>query len=71
MVKLNRLHWHITDTNSFPLVIESRPFLHQYGSYSPKEVYTSDNVKDVSLLCLRTFGRKELSKEFILRMFLS
>lgn len=48
MVKLNRLHWHITDTNSFPLVIASRPFLHQYGAYSPKEIYTSENVKDVS-----------------------
>ena len=32
--KLNVLHWHITDEESFPLVLESFPELTQYGAYS-------------------------------------
>jgi hexosaminidase len=34
---MNILHWHITDTESFPLVLESVPELAQYGSYSAEE----------------------------------
>ncbi|KFB48739.1 AGAP005381-PC-like protein [Anopheles sinensis] len=45
MVKLNVFHWHITDSQSFPLVIKSRPTLHKYGAYSPREVYTADDVR--------------------------
>ena len=32
--KLNILHWHITDTHSFPLQLESMPELAKYGAYS-------------------------------------
>lgn len=48
MVKLNVLHWHITDSHSFPLVIKSREHLHRYGSYARDKIYTADDVKDVS-----------------------
>lgn len=47
MVKLNVFHWHITDSHSFPLVIKSHPYLHQYGAYSPDKIFTADDVKDV------------------------
>ncbi|KAF2360937.1 Glycoside hydrolase family 20 catalytic domain [Trinorchestia longiramus] len=45
--KLNRFHWHITDTHSFPMKMQSRPELHQYGAYSPRQVYTKEDIKDI------------------------
>ncbi|XP_041772727.1 chitooligosaccharidolytic beta-N-acetylglucosaminidase [Anopheles merus] len=45
MVKLNVFHWHITDSQSFPLVVKSRPTLHTYGAYSRRDVYTADDVQ--------------------------
>lgn len=42
--KLNTLHWHITDTHSFPLVVESLPNMANYGAYSPSQVYTFDQI---------------------------
>lgn len=47
--KLNVLHWHITDEESFPLVLESFPELTQYGAYSPEEVYTKEDVEEILL----------------------
>ena len=36
--KLNVFHWHLTDTQSFPLVLPSVPQLAQYGTYYDDEV---------------------------------
>ncbi|XP_058459598.1 chitooligosaccharidolytic beta-N-acetylglucosaminidase-like isoform X2 [Malaya genurostris] len=47
MVKMNVFHWHITDSQSFPLVIKSQPLLHTYGAYSHKEIYSDENVADI------------------------
>uniref|UniRef100_A0A182M4F8 Beta-hexosaminidase n=1 Tax=Anopheles culicifacies TaxID=139723 RepID=A0A182M4F8_9DIPT len=47
MVKLNVFHWHITDSQSFPLVILSRPTLHTYGAYSRRDVYTAEDVRQL------------------------
>lgn len=46
--KLNRFHWHITDTQSFPLVSRHYPQLAQNGAYSAREVYTMDDVRDIA-----------------------
>lgn len=45
--KLNRFHWHITDSQSFPYVSRHYPELAQHGAYSTHEVYTVDDVRDV------------------------
>lgn len=45
--KLNRFHWHITDSQSFPYVSKHYPQLAKYGAYSTKEVYTSDDIKEI------------------------
>ena len=37
--KLNILHWHITDTHSFPLHLENLSQLAEYGAYSPSKIY--------------------------------
>lgn len=33
--KLNVLHWHIVDEDSFPLILDSHPEIAQYASFSP------------------------------------
>ncbi|EAT36388.1 AAEL011517-PA, partial [Aedes aegypti] len=45
--KLNRFHWHITDSQSFPLVSKHYPQLAQYGAYSDREIYTADDIRDI------------------------
>jgi len=45
--KLNVFHWHITDTHSFPLYSRRVPQLTLYGAYSPRKVYTPEDVRDI------------------------
>lgn len=35
--KLNVLHWHITDHESFPFPLRSFPNITKYGAYSKKK----------------------------------
>ena len=44
--KLNVLHWHISDTQSFPMQFISRPDLWS-GAHSPRERYLQAEVRDV------------------------
>jgi len=46
-VKLNVLHWHISDSQSFPLALDRVPQLARFGAYSPAEVYSLSNVSDL------------------------
>lgn len=45
--KMNTLHWHITDTHSFPIEIPSVPELHKWGAYTPERVYRHEDVKKI------------------------
>jgi len=45
--KMNTLHWHITDTHSFPIEIKSVPEFLQYGAYDHSKVYTHVDVQDI------------------------
>lgn len=47
MVKLNVFHWHITDSHSFPVVIQSHPYLHRYGAFAPHKVYTAQDIRSI------------------------
>lgn len=42
--KLNTLHWHIVDDQSFPLMLPSRPELSRHGAYSIEERYSPQDV---------------------------
>lgn len=53
MVKLNTFHWHITDSQSFPLIIESQPDLAKYGAYSADKIYTRQDVSNVSIYAIQ------------------
>lgn len=45
--KLNRFHWHITDSQSFPFSSKYYPQLAEHGAYSSREVYTAEDVKEI------------------------
>jgi len=45
--KLNVFHWHITDTHSFPFYSRRVPELSLYGSYSPKQVYHPEDIREI------------------------
>ncbi|KAL6513495.1 hypothetical protein OROGR_020981 [Orobanche gracilis] len=47
MNKLNVFHWHITDSQSFPLVVPSEPELAAKGAYGKDMMYTAADVKKV------------------------
>ncbi|KAK1230412.1 Glucosamine-6-phosphate isomerase (Glucosamine-6-phosphate deaminase) (GNPDA) (GlcN6P deaminase) [Marasmius sp. AFHP31] len=47
MVKINTFHWHVVDSQSFPLQIPGFLELSEKGAYSPSSVYTQEDVKDI------------------------
>jgi hexosaminidase len=47
MNKLNVLHWHISDSQSFPYASKSYPELAEKGAFHPKRIYTVEDVERV------------------------
>ncbi|RHY27539.1 hypothetical protein DYB32_006705, partial [Aphanomyces invadans] len=47
MHKLNRFHWHITDSSSFPIEIKFEPKFNLYGNYQSDMAYSQANVKEI------------------------
>ncbi|XP_063864484.1 beta-hexosaminidase subunit alpha-like [Scylla paramamosain] len=45
--KLNVLHWHIVDDQSFPYESRIFPNMSLYGAYTPRHVYTQGDVMDI------------------------
>ncbi|CAH1399796.1 unnamed protein product [Nezara viridula] len=43
-VKLNVLHWHATDSHSFPLLLSKIPIMARLGAYSENEIYTENDI---------------------------
>ncbi|KAJ7838793.1 beta-hexosaminidase [Mycena olivaceomarginata] len=46
-VKINTFHWHIVDSQSFPLSLPDFPELAQKGAYSSNELYSPADVQDI------------------------
>ncbi|KAF9203996.1 hypothetical protein BGZ49_005795 [Haplosporangium sp. Z 27] len=44
--KLNVFHWHITDSQSWPLEIKKHPQMTK-DAYSPREIYTQRDIRDL------------------------
>jgi hexosaminidase len=47
MNKLNVLHWHLSDSQSFPFAMTNFPELAEKGAYHPKRIYTVHDVRKV------------------------
>ena len=45
--KMSVLHWHITEMDSFPLVLESVPQLAAKQSFTAQQVYTKADVASI------------------------
>lgn len=45
--KLNVFHWHISDTQSFPLVLPKLPKFAKTGSYGADMIYTPEDVREL------------------------
>ena len=45
--KMNVFHWHITDTQSFPLDLPNLPDFSRFGAYSAEKVYTQGQVREL------------------------
>ncbi|KAI6791214.1 putative cytochrome 52A4 [Hortaea werneckii] len=43
--KMNRLHWHVTDAQAWPLEISSMPELADEGAYTSFQKYSAEDVK--------------------------
>ena len=44
---MSQFHWHVTDSQSFPLVIPGFTELANAGAYDPSMMYSPSDVKDV------------------------
>ncbi|KAG9315523.1 hypothetical protein JVU11DRAFT_3139 [Chiua virens] len=44
-VKINTFHWHITDSQSFPLIVAQYPELATNGAYSAENTYSPEDVQ--------------------------
>ena len=40
-------HWHLSDSQSFPLQLPNLPGFSQYGAYSEEMVYTEAEVREL------------------------
>ncbi|OQV08591.1 hypothetical protein CLAIMM_12837 isoform 2 [Cladophialophora immunda] len=49
MAKLNRLHIHATDSQSWPLEIPSLPDLARKGAYQPHRVWGADSLREIQM----------------------
>ena len=52
--RLNVLHWHATDDNSWSLSSSSYPQFANKSSFGPQFVYTADDIKAVAKYFLRS-----------------
>ncbi|PFH54030.1 glycoside hydrolase family 20 protein [Amanita thiersii Skay4041] len=47
LVKLNTFHWHVVDSQSFPLIVPGFEEISQKGAYSSAQIYSPDDVKHI------------------------
>lgn len=66
-VKINTFHWHVVDSQSFPLVVPGYTELSAKGAYSSAEVYTPGDVKEIvayaAAVCLNLIVLDSNSKD--------
>ncbi|KAH7103347.1 N-acetylhexosaminidase [Auriculariales sp. MPI-PUGE-AT-0066] len=48
MVKLSQFHWHVTDSQSFPVEVPGMPEIAQKGSFDEELIYTAEDVDELA-----------------------
>ncbi|KZW01509.1 glycoside hydrolase family 20 protein [Exidia glandulosa HHB12029] len=48
MVKMSAFHWHVADSQSFPVEVEGYPEIAQKGAYDQELIYTVTDIKDLT-----------------------
>ena len=46
-LQINQFHWHVVDSQSFPLQVPGFTDLSQKGAYSSSSVYSPSDVADI------------------------
>lgn len=67
--KQNVFHWHITDSQSFPLLMPSLPDFVRFGAYRQDQVYMPDQVKELveyAILELQNVSNLSIAKANVL-----
>jgi hexosaminidase len=66
---MNTFHWHVVDSQSFPLVVPGFEALSEKGAYNPASVYTPKDVQDVvayaAAVCLYFSRARQLLNSFV------
>lgn len=44
---MSQFHWHVTDSQSFPLQVPGFTDLAEFGAYDPSMVYSPNDVQDI------------------------
>ncbi|ESK83478.1 glycoside hydrolase family 20 protein [Moniliophthora roreri MCA 2997] len=47
LVKINTFHWHVVDSQSFPLQVPGFTELADVGAYAPSAIYSPEDVQDI------------------------
>lgn len=45
--KMNVFHWHITDSQSFPMESKRVPQMNEYGAFSENEIYHKSDIESI------------------------
>jgi len=45
---MSQFHWHITDSQSFPVEVPGMPEIAQKGSYDEELIYTTEDVDELA-----------------------
>ena len=47
IIQINQFHWHVVDSQSFPLEVPGYTEISQKGAYSSSSVYSASDVADI------------------------
>jgi hexosaminidase len=45
--KMNVFHWHMTDSESFPMYMTEAPNINKYGAFDFESIYSQDDIKEI------------------------
>jgi hypothetical protein len=62
--QINTFHWHVVDSQSFPLIIPGFTDIAENGAYSSSSVYTPSDVADIISYAGAVRASRSLTRRF-------